>query len=557
MTARVLIDAFETMADAPNGVELLRDVVLQLAVRGKLVAQESNDGSAGELLALITKEAESGPKSRARVQLEGELPFAAPHTWEWVRLGNAMNLVNGKAFKSADWGKQGLPIVRIQNLNNESAPFNFCSKPIDQKFHISNGDLLLSWSGTPGTSFGAFIWARGDALLNQHIFRCDLRGGAYSTEFVRMAINSRLNVMIDRAHGAVGLRHVTRGVLDGLWLPLPPLAEQHRIVAKVDELMSLLDRLEAARDSRDTTRASLRDAALQVLQDAEDVEEVQAAWSRISENMDELFTDPDDVGPLRQTVLQLAIKGRLVAQNQGEGSAAAAMSAVSELKGRLKETGEIRKSKEVPDIDPTEYPFKVPDQWIWSRLDACTMLITDGEHQTPPRDPSGPVPLATAKNVRDGYIDLTVTDFVTEEVASLSWNRCRPQRDDILIVCVGATTGRMAIMKDNEPMVLVRSVAVLRPAQEAIHPDFLAIVLRSPLGQKQIWGRVKQSAQPCLYLGKMKLIMVPVPPLEEQIRIVTQVSECLLACDRLHRKLTMAEESHSHYASSASHQMGI
>ena len=151
---------------------------------------------------------------------------------------------SGRAFKPAEWSTKGLPIIRIQNLNDPSAPFNYCDFEVPDKYHIVDDDLLLSWSGTPGTSFGAFIWNRGHAVLNQHIFRCDLRGDSFFKPFLRLAINGRLDEMIAQAHGGVGLRHITKGKLDNLLIGLPPLAEQRRVVEKVNKLMALCDELE-------------------------------------------------------------------------------------------------------------------------------------------------------------------------------------------------------------------------------------------------------------------------------------------------------------------------
>ncbi len=121
---------------------------------------------------------------------------------------------------------------------------------IDPKFYIHSGDFLISWSGTPGTSFVRSSGIAAKAILNQHIFRCELVEGVFVKEYLRLAVNARLDEMISRAHGAVGLRHITKGKLESIPLPLPPLAEQQRIVAKVDELMALCDRLEEQQQER-------------------------------------------------------------------------------------------------------------------------------------------------------------------------------------------------------------------------------------------------------------------------------------------------------------------
>lgn len=164
-----------------------------------------------------------------------------PQSWSTVRIGDLCELKNGRAFKPSDWSARGLPIVRIQNLNNPYAPFNHYDGQIEDRFLIRHGDLLFAWSGTPGTSFGAHIWRGGDAALNQHIFRVDFEEGAVDKAYFKFAINNRLDELIEKAHGGVGLRHVTKGKFEETTIPLPPLQEQRRIVAKIEELFSELD----------------------------------------------------------------------------------------------------------------------------------------------------------------------------------------------------------------------------------------------------------------------------------------------------------------------------
>ncbi|MCG7995583.1 MAG: restriction endonuclease subunit S [Candidatus Thiodiazotropha taylori] len=152
-----------------------------------------------------------------------------------VSFGSICKLQNGRAFKPSEWSSEGIPIVRIQNLNDETKPFNYCDFEVDEKFHIDTGDLLFSWSGTPGTSFGAFFWNRGKGYLNQHIFRVDIDESKVDKSYLRYAINSKLVHIIDQAHGGVGLKHITKGKLEAVEIPLPSLNEQKRIAAVLDK----------------------------------------------------------------------------------------------------------------------------------------------------------------------------------------------------------------------------------------------------------------------------------------------------------------------------------
>jgi type I restriction enzyme S subunit len=159
--------------------------------------------------------------------------------WAFVEFGSLCKLQNGKAFKPSDWSNEGLPIVRIQNLNNEKKPFNHCNFNVEKRFLINSGDLLFSWSGTPGTSFGAFYWNRGSAVLNQHIFRVDLNETIVRKDYLKLAINSKLNEIISKAHGGVGLKHITKGNLEAIKIPLPPLPVQKQIAAVLEKADTL------------------------------------------------------------------------------------------------------------------------------------------------------------------------------------------------------------------------------------------------------------------------------------------------------------------------------
>jgi type I restriction enzyme S subunit len=174
--------------------------------------------------------------------------------WDTVPLGELCRLVNGKAFRPSDWAESGLPIIRIQNLNDETKRFNYWAGSIERQVMVNSGDVLLGWSGTPGTSFGAHIWERQRGVLNQHIFRVDLDEARIVKEWAVPAINHQLGVLIGKAHGGVGLRHVKKGEVESLPIPLPPLVEQKRIAG------ILKDQLAAVECARAAAQAQLQAA---------------------------------------------------------------------------------------------------------------------------------------------------------------------------------------------------------------------------------------------------------------------------------------------------------
>ncbi|RJQ65148.1 MAG: hypothetical protein C4519_28865 [Desulfobacteraceae bacterium] len=162
-------------------------------------------------------------------------------------IGDLCKLINGRAFKPSNWGKEGLPIVRIQNLNDHSKPFNRYNGQYSENHFIDSGAILLSWSGTPGTSFGCFRWERGPGLLNQHIFKVIIEDGLIDGDFFIYAVNGKLDEMIRQAHGGVGLRHITKNKLEAIHLPVPKLEEQRRIVARIKECLERVEEIEGLR----------------------------------------------------------------------------------------------------------------------------------------------------------------------------------------------------------------------------------------------------------------------------------------------------------------------
>lgn len=185
-----------------------------------------------------------------------------PPGWTHAQIGDLCDLINGKAFRPKDWSTSGLPIIRIQNLNNPEASFNYCDFEVEGRFLVDPGELLFAWSGTPGTSFGAHIWNGPKAVLNQHIFRVQFDEGQIDKSYFRRAINAKLEELIGKAHGGVGLAHVTKGKFEATEIALPPMAEQRRIVAKLDALTVRLARARAELDRVPVLADTMRLSAL-------------------------------------------------------------------------------------------------------------------------------------------------------------------------------------------------------------------------------------------------------------------------------------------------------
>jgi len=247
--SRFALDHLPELVREVEDVPLLRDAVHSLAIGGRLTRTLDSDMQIAELLRICAEgrrdQAEGRRASNRQAQISSSAMGRIPETWAWVTLADLVAMQNGFAFKSHLWLQSGIPIVRIQNLNNRAAPYNYAGvDTVAEKYRISTGDVLLSWSGTPGTSFGVFIWDRGDAALNQHIFKCDFFGPVHPRYF-QIAVNQGIRKALHTARGGVGLKHLTKAQLDGMPVPLPPVEEQSRIVRALDEFEVDFRRIES------------------------------------------------------------------------------------------------------------------------------------------------------------------------------------------------------------------------------------------------------------------------------------------------------------------------
>lgn len=248
-----------------------------------------------------------------------------PKGWKNFKIGELSDQVNGKAFKPTDWSTSGVPIIRIQNLNNHKADFNYSTKEIEEKYHVKNGDLLFAWSGTPGTSFGAHIWERGFAYLNQHIFNIKITSDKIDKRFYYYAFKIAVEKFINQAQGTAGLAHITKGKFENTEIPVPPIPEQQRIVARLDAVFGHLDRV---REKLDRIPELLKNFRQQVLTQAVTGEltrdgDTMPEWVELNSLVENSFYGPrfskdsytpDGIPTVRTT--DMTEKGELIVTNE-------------------------------------------------------------------------------------------------------------------------------------------------------------------------------------------------------------------------------------------------
>jgi len=460
----------------------LKASILWNALQGKLTIQSENE-SVEEIIG----------KSSLSQLAEEECYFDIPGNWKWCKIKDVFTLVNGKAFKPTDWGEYGLPIVRIQNLNDHNSPFNYFAGEIEEKYLLNGGELLFSWSGTPGTSFGAFIWNGGKAVLNQHIFivypKFEL-----DTKYAMYALNGELKIFIEKAHGGAGLKHITKKEFENCGLPIPPIAEQKRIVAKIEELLPLIDRYEQA-------------------------------WSKL-EDFNKRF--PVD---MQKSILQMAIQGKLVEQRPEEGTGEELFQQIQAEKKHLIKGGATKKEKSLPEITEDEVPFDIPDNWRWVRLrDLCKTDISYGIIKLGVEDPAG-VRVLRCSDVKENYI---IPDYVRTVTNDLSqqFSRTILQGGEIVINVRGTLGGCAVVPREMCGYNVAREVAVIRQC-DFVDAKYIVYLLISAYFQQFMFHGLRGIAYKGLNMGTLALLPVPLPPFAEQKRIVAKLEEILPLCDRL------------------------
>lgn len=525
MNAEQLLQHFERISEAPDAIKRLRRLILDLAVRGKLVEQDPNDEEPKDI----------------KKQDALDAPFDLPSNWEWMRIGDQLNLLNGMAFKSTDWRTAGLRIVRIQNLNSLNSAFNFCEPDIArERSLIDNGTFLISWSGTPGTSFGAFIWERGPAVLNQHIFRCDFKTQSFIASFLLLAVNGRLDEMISKAHGGVGLQHITKGKLEALLIPVPPLAEQHRIVAKVDELMSLCDQLEAAKAEREKCRDSLVAASLQRLNQPAEEEETFREHARFTfTNLPRITTRAAHIKQLRQAILNLAVRGRLVEQDPSDEPAAELLKRIAAERSRLAKDGKARKEKQLPEPDFELAPFQLPTGWAWGRFPELG-TFGRGKSKHRPRNDAALFDGGEHLLIQTGDVARSrgVIETYTNKYNDLGLSQSLKWPIGTLCITIAANIADSGILSFDA--CFPDSVVGFVPASMFDNARYFEYFVRT--AKANLLEFAPATAQKNINLEILTQVLIPLPPLSEQNRIVAKVDELMAICDQLEAQITMTEQ---------------
>ena len=501
----------------------LREKVLDLAIRGKLVPQDPNDEPASVLLERIraqkqqmVKDGKLKPKdikddsiifvgednlhyekfADGTVEcIEDEIPFELPCGWVWCRLSMVGTTNIGLTYKPADISEEGTIVLRSCNIRNGKIDLEDLVRvktDIRDNQYIEENDILIcARNGSRSlvgkcavmnnigekASFGAFM-AVFRSICYRYVYHY------FNTLLFRSAFDNDDSKQINQ---------VTQAILRDTMIPLPPFAEQERIISTLDETFALVDLV-----------------------------------NEETENIESLIKST------KAHILDLAIRGKLVPQNLDDEPASVLLDRIRAEKEELIKQGKIKRDKKESVIfkgeDNSYYDIILPSNWTWSSISDVSISIADGSHNPPPNRNQG-VPLLSAVNIFDNAVNYHLaTRWITHQEWEIENKRTKIDIGDVLLTIVG-TIGRTAIVKDPQHFALQRSVAVIKPC--LINSEYLMFVLQSPTIYEWLIDNAKGNAQLGIYLKDLSKLIVPLPPIQEQRRLVRAIKTLFAQLDTI------------------------
>ena len=545
MNAAELLRCYARVADAPDAVARLRQFVLDLAVRGKLVAQDAQDEPASELLKRTV-----GDSALPNVpgHSANAFPYEVPRGWCWISLGTLVAESNsGWSPKTLDqprigdeWGVLKVSAVSWHEFRAAENKQVLPGTAPRLQAQVKRGDFLISRANTVELIARAVIVEHEpiNLMLSDKIVRLVFRHSC-NLRFVWIVNNYADFARAHYAQQASGvspsMKNVTRDVILGLPVPLPPLAEQHRIVAKVDELMAMCEQLEAARATREAARNRLAAASLARL-NAPDPKTFHEDARFALDALPALTTRPDQIKQLRQTILNLAVRGKLVPQDAMDAPASELMKRIASKK--LQQGIEHN----VVPVDEVEQSFVIPSTWRWGRIGEVSSKTGSG---STPRGgqaayKASGIPFLRSQNIYDDGLRLDDVAFIDQETHRRMAGTA-VQANDLLLNITGGSMGRCCLVPASFGTANIsQHVAIIRSALPGVE-GFLHLVVLSPYFQAFVFDEQTGAGRGGLPKNKMDRIALALPPQAEQHRIVAKVDELMALCDRLEASLASTD----------------
>ena len=548
MDRATFFDKFDQFADAPDAVAKMRELVLELAVQGKLSEHRAADAKDPAWLKLAQQlDAESGASAS-----DVEPPFEIPSWWRWTtleRLGDTKPRNDAKdGAKSSFVPMTLIPAEYGQSARHEERPWGEIKKGYT---HFRNGDVVMAkitpcFENGKSAVMNGLTGGFGAGTTELHVFRRS--GEGVLPEFVILYLKTRgfITRGIARMTGSAGQKRVPSDYFARSRFPLPPLGEQKQIVAKVDELMALCDRLESQQQEGEIRRSELARASLARFADAP-----------TPANLNFIFHKSYDIPPadLRKSILTLAVQGKLVPQDPKDEPAEDVLERLNAHKELRIAAKEMRRSRETPTVEEADESYAIPQMWKWCRLgevgNAIDSAIVDGPFgqsiDVKSDYVASGVPVIRMVNVKPfEFVARNLKFIKPEKFASLKRHNIVP--GDVLLGKVGSI-GLCAVYPDSMPEGMLSTTGLCRfRVGELIEPRFLCIFLNSIADYLR--SIASEAVQPFLNMKTITSIAIPVPPLAEQRRIVAKVEQLMAFVDELETQLAASRATAANLLSS-------
>ncbi|HDH1776530.1 TPA: restriction endonuclease subunit S [Klebsiella quasipneumoniae subsp. similipneumoniae] len=544
------------------GIKKLRELILELAVRGKLVPQDPNDEPASELLKRIAAEkAELVKQGKIKKQKllpeisEDETPFELPAGWEWRCFDEIINQQYPISYGVLVPGEPevgGVPFVRIGDIamiNPPMLPEKTISHLVAAKYErtrLNGGEILMAVVGSIGK-----LGVAPDSWKGANIARALCRivpVSNLSKEFILLLLQSKLmQASFKGDTRTLAQPTLNVGLIKTSITPIPPITEQYRIVAKVNELMSLCDQLEQQSLTSLDAHQQLVETLLATLVDSQHAEELAENWARISQHFDTLFTTGASIEALKQTILQLAVMGKLVPQDPDDEPASELLKRIEQEKAQLVKEGKIKKQKPLPPVSDEEKPFELPAGWKWCRLG--DLAIGSEAGWSPQCEP----------HPRNG------DDWGVLKISSVTWGEFNPEENKALPVKLeprqeyevkgkdfllsrantSELVARSVVVPQTVPKHLMLSDKIIRfQFSDLLDVNYINIVNNSMLS-REYYGMVAggtSASMKNVTRNQVSLLPVALPPNNEQKKIISVTESVLAFADSLKNLIVISED---------------
>ncbi|TQP40912.1 restriction endonuclease subunit S [Vibrio cholerae] len=525
------------------GIMKLRELILELAVYGKLTSETSFQGRSKEIILKAADEKRALAKER-KIRADKEVYQSLarsdfPSDWEIVCIGQIAHVLGGKRVpKGCKLLEQPTDFVylRVTDMKNrtiDESDLRYISEDVFKqisRYTIHTEDVYVTIAGTIG-AVGSIPPHLDGMSLTENAAKLVFRGISkeyiivvLQSDFVKKQFNDAVNQMAQPKLSLNSIKHTL--------IPIPSIEEQHRIVAKVDELMALCDQLEQQTEASLDAHQVLVETLLATLTNSQDATELMANWARISEHFDTLFTTEQSIDTLKQTILQLAVMGKLVAQDPNDEPAAKLLERIAEEKAQLVKEKKIKKQKALPPISEDEKPFELPNGWEWCRFGTLVNfkaeLVRPEEHLdldqvAPDSIEKGTGKLIKRRTVAESGVKGPNSRFYAGQIL---YSKIRPSLSKAIIAEFDGLCS-----------------ADMYPLEAMVNSEFLLKIILSEVFLTQVRAAENRIKMPKLNVDSLSNILVPICPDNEMGRISSKLSELMFVSDQLKQRINKIQQT--------------